>query len=885
MVRRIVACAGLLVVGLAVVACGGGGGGGGSGSSAGASGSGSQSGGTFSGTDTTPPSLTVDPASGPGAMLAGPLAVFRGTATDAESGLAGVTVNGTAAVINGNAWEARLSLPAGTHHIEVRAVDRQNNVARETFSVIYADALTDPAQPVADAAKLRLARGGFADLSALASQAAAQASLGQSLVGRQVHFQLLGQSFVATVRQVSFGSPTVTLSPTANGLRAVVAIDRPHLTLDIPGIGNGTTLDADRATADTTVRVDVAAGGGWQASVTAVTVQVLNPRSNQPAINVALGLQLLEILLEDAIRRELPPAIVGALTSYVVPRTFQALGTSFTVEVRPSAIVYSDQALEVVLATNLTSPATGSSAAPGRPTGSISRRATSGSSLPALSGPDTHEVYAWIAEDAINRGLFAVWESGALDVTVDQQFLAQLGLQLPFNFLDGRIFALFFPQVAAMMPPTGPVPLAFRLQHDLPPVVLVGAGSSALAASLGELRFSMAMDFGGGWTDVLTMVLHLELEADLAIRNQQIIVRLGQQLALYYRGAAESLRIPAAGHLQLRQHRAAPARHLPQRRAAAAPAARAAELFGRATAQHRSAAGRARRGLPALRGRSVASSGRRARGRRRCRAAGRGASCPAPGRRAFSAELWPACVPARRRRSALRAVAGGRGQAAVQPPPSEPAAVSAAASACSGAAVGSATRGRPTVGRRRGQPPGVLAGPGGPGGGGTALGLGGRPERHQHHRHLAAVEPVVAALHLGHVLHGRGHLVEHLDAVFHVAHLAPPEHHVDAAALAFFQELAQLAHLHLDIVVAGVRPEADLADLAARLLAARQSLLLFFLELLLAVVEDTADRWAGVRSDLHQVEVALPRCLQGIRDGDDPHLLAVRSDQPHGAWR
>ena len=49
----------------------------------------------------------------------------------------------------------------------------------------------------------------------------------------------------------------------------------------------------------------------------------------------------------------------------------------------------------------------------------------------------------------------------------------------------------------------------------------------------------------------------------------------------------------------------------------------------------------------------------------------------------------------------------------------------------------------------------------------------------------------------------------------------------------------------------------------------------------LAVVHELADRRAGHRGDLDEVEVCLLRQPQRVADGDDADLLTVRTDQAH----
>src|SRR5690554_94974 len=82
-----------------------------------------------------------------------------------------------------------------------------------------------------------------------------------------------------------------------------------------------------------------------------------------------------------------------------------------------------------------------------------------------------------------------------------------------------------------------------------------------------------------------------------------------------------------------------------------------------------------------------------------------------------------------------------------------------------------------------------------------------------------------------------------------------PDSHLDLVAI--LQPAASVADLEREVVIGGLRPEADLLDLDLLLLAARLTLLLRLLILELAEVHDLADRRIGIRGDLNQVEASL----------------------------
>src|SRR5262249_4056737 len=129
---------------------------------------------------------------------------------------------------------------------------------------------------------------------------------------------------------------------------------------------------------------------------------------------------------------------------------------------------------------------------------------------------------------------------------------------------------------------------------------------------------------------------------------------------------------------------------------------------------------------------------------------------------------------------------------------------------------------------------------------------------------------------------GRGILldpVEQLGTELLVRHLAASEAqgHLDLVAL--LEEAADRAHLHVVVVRVDVRPHLDLLDLDGALLLARLGGLLLRLILVLAVVEDLANRRLGVGRDLDEIEARLYRTREPLRRGDHADIMAGGFDE------
>ena len=87
------------------------------------------------------------------------------------------------------------------------------------------------------------------------------------------------------------------------------------------------------------------------------------------------------------------------------------------------------------------------------------------------------------------------------------------------------------------------------------------------------------------------------------------------------------------------------------------------------------------------------------------------------------------------------------------------------------------------------------------------------------------------------------------------------------------------AGLDLIVVRVDVRTQLDFFDFDDLLPLARLSLLLLLLELVLAVIQDFADRWLGVWRHLNEVQTCFFRRFERGDSGHDPLFFAVLIDQ------
>lgn len=111
----------------------------------------------------------------------------------------------------------------------------------------------------------------------------------------------------------------------------------------------------------------------------------------------------------------------------------------------------------------------------------------------------------------------------------------------------------------------------------------------------------------------------------------------------------------------------------------------------------------------------------------------------------------------------------------------------------------------------------------------------------------------------------------------HVRQFAAAEDDRDQHLVAMFEELARLLDLDLDVVLAGLRPDADLFQ--PRLMHDCLMLALGLLVFEFAKIHHPHDRRLFVGRDFDQVESVLARLGQGFGGRKNTELLSIAADQ------
>jgi hypothetical protein len=529
------------VAALVIAGCSSGGGGGGgrkhgtssgtsSGSGSGSTGAGStgsSGSGTFVGADTTPPVITpVSP--GRGDMVSGsPNIALTGRATDAQSGIASVEVNGTPVTLGPNGeWTLNVTARFGTNIVKVKAKDVAGNETYISYAFLWGESYIPQADFVPDAVEVRAGKDLIDAVLPIALNAIAPAAggLAQVLVGQSVSLGL----FSAQITSAAIAPPAIVVAPGQGVID--VSIDTASLSIGGSTTGGSFKIDGTNVHADLSLDISVINGAFAVAIPSAnVTFGTISVTSTDPLIQAFLSTfgpstlpSVMGPLLAQALKAGLPPLLESAMNSALGPDTLFLMNVALTYQARPS--LFSVDPAGITAGGDLRLSAQPMSALPGFPAapGSV-YRASAG--LPAYA--NAHDFYVSIEESAIDQALFAAWQAGTFWVTIDQQFLSAYGISLPFQWNIAPLL-VFFPALHALVPPGGSAAPILKVEARLPPVVEV-SGAPLFTGSFGEVHAGLALDLGGGNTvDVLTVALHARLGLDAAVSNGMLQLSFGQ---------------------------------------------------------------------------------------------------------------------------------------------------------------------------------------------------------------------------------------------------------------------------------------------------------------------------------------------------------------------
>jgi hypothetical protein len=501
-----------LVLGAALIGCGGGGGGGSRGSAAAAvssntpsattsgvtagTGSGSTTGGNGAVPgDVTPPALTLtSPARGEHTTQS--MVRVEGTVTDTQSPVSYLLVNNTPVqVAASGTFTQVVPVTQGLNIIEIEAGDLSGNKTRSVLPVI-AGAFQPEGRAVGDALAARLNRPAFDAAERLAEQQLAAVPVGTVIMAQNPLYD--GGNFLANVQVnatgASIGAPDLELEPRAGalGVRAVIpnVEVRTRATGRLSGIPYGLTINvtATRATLTADAAVAVGANGAVTTTLTNVVVTLDGFRFDIrgiPTFLENLARNAVRTRVERMIRTQVERAVPGEVNKLIAgangPITRTILGKPVTMRLTPTAVAFDVDGCSVRCDGDVSIPAVA-----GLPT-------TPGSLLTPGAPPaqgTTPALHLSLNDDLLNRVAFAAWRGGLMNVSINQASASSLGLPAALP-LDAFTLVAFFPQLAAFARPGDP--LEIEVSAGAPAILkpLAGGQAGTLEAGLGDVTISI----------------------------------------------------------------------------------------------------------------------------------------------------------------------------------------------------------------------------------------------------------------------------------------------------------------------------------------------------------------------------------------------------------
>jgi hypothetical protein len=445
--------------------------------------------------DSSGPDLSVDNQVR-GHMTEADGAEYSGTATDEYSGVASITVNGSAVnVAEDGSWNGYVDYVFGLNIVETIATDGDGNPTTDIRAALQGDFVAN-GDPINNGLMVRINEtgfdtvedlaSGFIDITTLASQlpSPVYSNNSQSCInwwwGGSTCWDWYTINFY--VGNLSVSSTDLDLDPTSGGyLDTTAYINYPYLDWsasgNVVGIGYSASgnIEADwiKIAMDLTPWVQNTVLGVDLDNV-AVSTQNFNftldswiyTVMNFFGVNIDAIIEgLLVDALADMAEDEVPELVNEALEALEVSQTFEMGGIDFDLDALPYQVSVDDNGLTLGLSTWFTAQSW-----------VIPYAANLGSlvypySVPSFATPNG-EMELGIGEDFLNQAFYAMWSGGLLEMSMDEDDLG----------LDMSELAVFMPGLSA---------LTVQTSGALPPVVVPGTGSDLLDLQIGDLELSI----------------------------------------------------------------------------------------------------------------------------------------------------------------------------------------------------------------------------------------------------------------------------------------------------------------------------------------------------------------------------------------------------------
>lgn len=437
------------------------------------------------GTQARGPALAITSPAG-ASWVQGPKVLVEGTVSDRGSGVGAVTVNGVPATLQGERFQADLTVEPGLQTIVVEARDGSGQATSSRHvSVIVGDTLPEDQLVPAAAARLTdLALDTLEPGLATALEGQRAAITQQVLTTRIPDVQLTG---------FSYGRATPALDCVPGGLRMTVQMEQVRLGIAVEAgflffkqTYRG-DVTAQRLTIEGTAMATVQ-NGQPVVSLGNVTAQAAGFAVPSFASDQAAKIQQqFQQAFANAAKQNLASALQQGLQAALLSGQSQQtlLGRQLTAEWKLTALTFDQDGVTAALAANVTAQQrTRGDAAPGS--------FSVGGDLPSMVGAGgVHNVAIAIHQDALNRTLHAAWRAGALSQDLGQAQLDQLATGYQGTMTTTTLMSAL-PQLQGKLMPG--LPLALTMEGELPVVASIADRAQAqLELAIGELHLKLVL--------------------------------------------------------------------------------------------------------------------------------------------------------------------------------------------------------------------------------------------------------------------------------------------------------------------------------------------------------------------------------------------------------
>lgn len=427
----------------------------------------------------------------------GPL-TLKGT----QTGLVGLTVNGTPADDADEAWSHDIDAVRGVNAFEVTGTNAEGTIRRLVRQSVLAGSFGEPAGAVDEALGLRVNRGGLDSAAGYAATLLDPVVLSQQLTAVNPVYD----SWLATVNvgSIQFGPPDIDLVPSQGALAVSLVLPDVELWLpsDIALFGEEdvwVTCDSARVAGGLTLGTD--GQGHLAVGLVDASVELVNFEYDTSIIDgdvLALFDGTIQGVLEDELLLQmntvLPELLGTQLSSLELAFDLDLLGTQASIGTSFAHAFVDSQGVLLVADLEVEVASAGTKLAPGY--------------LLADAGqptPDTQsDVSMALSDDLVNRLLFEAWSGGMLDLALTSDddslpvaYLSELGANDEAHLtLDAR----------------------------LPPVLVQKGDRTEL--QIGELDLHLETP-GGDLFDYLDVAMSAAVPVDLEVVDGELTIALG----------------------------------------------------------------------------------------------------------------------------------------------------------------------------------------------------------------------------------------------------------------------------------------------------------------------------------------------------------------------